>query len=103
VNARTGGEQLAELAERKRNEEVLRQAAENHRLARAVASASDGVLITDPTLPDNPIIYTNPATSRITGYQPDEIIGHNCRFLQGPEQILKRSLKFALALSNNER
>jgi len=55
-------------------------AAENLRLARAVASASDGVLITDPTLPDNPIIYTNPA--RITGYQPDEI-SHN-RFLQGP-------------------
>ncbi len=79
------GEQLAELAERKRNEEALRQAAaENLRLARAVASASDGILITDPSLPDNPIIYTNPATSRITGYQPDEIIGHNCRFLQGP-------------------
>jgi PAS domain S-box-containing protein len=77
-------EQLAELA-RKRNEEALRQAAaENLRLARAVASASDGVLITDPTLPDNPIIYTNPAVSQITGYQPDEIIGHNCRFLQGP-------------------
>jgi len=47
VNARTEGEQ-AELAERK--QEMLRQAAaENLRLARAVASASDGVLITDPT------------------------------------------------------
>lgn len=79
-------EQLAELAERQRNEEALRQtAAENLRLARAVASANDGVLITDPTLPDNPIIYANPAVLRITGYQPEEIIGSNCRFLQGSE------------------
>ena len=78
-------EQLAELAERQRNEEALRQAAaENLRLARAVASANDGVLITDPTLPDNPIIYANPAVVRITGYQLEEIIGSNCRFLQGP-------------------
>ena len=79
-------EQLAELAERRRNEEALRlAAAENLRFARAVASANDGILITDPTLPDNPIIYANPAVSQITGYQPEEIIGSNCRFLQGPD------------------
>jgi len=53
---------------------VLRQAAaENLRLARAVASASDGVLITDP-----PCRTTRSSTRillpRITGYQPDEII-----------------------------
>ncbi len=78
-------EHLAELAERQRHEEALRQAAtENLRLARAVASASDGVLITDPNQPDNPIIYSNPAVSQIAGYQPDEIVGKNCRFLQGP-------------------
>ena len=79
-------ERLAELAERKRNEEALRQAAaENLRLARAVASVSDGVLIADPNQPDNPIIYTNPAVWQITGYQPDEIVGKNCRFLQGSD------------------
>ena len=78
-------EQLAELAERKRNEEALRQAAaENQQLVQAVGSVSDGVVITDPNQPDNSIIYSNPAFSRITGYQPDEIIGRNCRLLQGP-------------------
>jgi len=72
----------------------------NLRLARAAASASDGVLITDPTLPDNPIIYTN-LLPRITGYQPDEIIGHNCRFLQGPGTDSQTVAQ--IRLSNNER
>jgi len=77
-------EYLAEIGERKRNETALRKlAAEKLRLARAVASASDGIVITDPNQPDNPIIYANPAFSRMTGYQSEEIIGRNCRFLQG--------------------
>jgi hypothetical protein len=77
-------EYLAEITECQRHEAALRKvAAENLRLARAVASASDGIVITDPNQPDNPIIYTNPAFSRITGYQLEEVIGRNCRFLQG--------------------
>jgi PAS domain S-box-containing protein len=35
-------------------------------------------------LPDCPIIYANPSFYRITGYPEDEVIGRNCRFLQGP-------------------
>jgi len=46
-------------------------------------SWTQGVLITDSKLTDNPIIYANPGFSRLTGYQPEEIIGRNCRFLQG--------------------
>jgi PAS domain S-box-containing protein len=75
-----------DITERKRVEEVAQQAAtENLRLARAVASASDGVIITDPNQPDNPIIYANPAFLEITGYEADEVIGCNCRFLQGSD------------------
>ena len=40
--------------------------------------------ITDPTLPDNPIIYASPAFTELTGYNMDEVLGRNCRFLQGP-------------------
>lgn len=69
--------QQAELAMRK-------IATENLKLALVVASVSDGVLITDPNQPDNPVIYANPAFSQITGYSTEEIIGRNCRFLQGP-------------------
>lgn len=53
---------------------------------RAITSATDGIIITDPTQPDNPVIYANPATARITGYSIDEMLGRNCRFLQGDER-----------------
>lgn len=43
------------------------------------------MLITDPRQPDNPIIFCNQAFSNLTGYSIDELIGRNCRLLQGPE------------------
>lgn len=77
-------EHQAELAERRRNESTLQKVAEeNLYLARAIASTSEGVLITDPHQPHNPIIYANPAFLRITGYDLAEVMGKNCRFLQG--------------------
>ncbi len=51
----------------------------------AIASASVGILITDPHQPDNPIIYVNPAFERLTGYGGAEALGRNCRFLQGAD------------------
>lgn len=51
-------------------------------LQRAVEATRNGVLITDPNQPDNPIIYANPAFERITGYSREEVLGRNCRFLQ---------------------
>lgn len=53
-------------------------------LARAVSATTSGILITAADLPDNPIIYANDSFCRITGYAPGEILGRNCRFLQGP-------------------
>lgn len=49
---------------------------------RAIDAAVNGILITDPTQPNNPIIYVNPAMEKITGYSSEEILGHNCSFLQ---------------------
>lgn len=40
-------------------------------------------VISNPRLPDNPIVASNQAFSDLTGYQPDFIIGRNCRFLAG--------------------
>lgn len=42
------------------------------------------MLITDPRQPDNPIIFCNQAFMTLTGYAADELIGRNCRLLQGP-------------------
>ncbi|MBS7564842.1 PAS domain S-box protein [Mucilaginibacter sp. Bleaf8] len=52
----------------------------------ALNASVDGIVITDNQQPDNPIIYCNEAFMRLTGYTYEEIIGHNCRFLQGPER-----------------
>ncbi|MDB9314242.1 adenylate/guanylate cyclase domain-containing protein [Spirulina sp. CS-785/01] len=49
----------------------------------AIAASRVGIVIADATLPDMPLIYVNPAFERITGYSPEEVLGVNCRFLQG--------------------
>ncbi|MGG5888277.1 HWE histidine kinase domain-containing protein [Falsiroseomonas sp. HC035] len=53
--------------------------------AAAVRATRMPMLITDPHQNDNPIVFVNAAFSKLTGYSYDEIIGKNCRFLQGPE------------------
>ncbi len=52
---------------------------------RAIQAVSQGILITDPGRPDNPIIYASPSVLRLTGYSTEEVVGRNCRFLQGKE------------------
>lgn len=41
--------------------------------------------ITNATAPDNPIVYASPGFLELTGYDMHAILGHNCRFLQGPD------------------
>lgn len=43
------------------------------------------VVFSDPSLPDNPMIYVSEEFEIQTGYSADEAIGRNCRFLQGPD------------------
>ena len=43
------------------------------------------MVVTDPRQPDNPIVLANAAFLQLTGYGAEEVIGRNCRFLQGPE------------------
>jgi PAS domain S-box-containing protein len=51
-------------------------------LYRAVESTRNGVVVTDPSQPDNPIIYANQSFADMCGFRTDQIIGRNCRFLQ---------------------
>lgn len=55
----------------------------NALLAAAVEAATIGIAISDPALPDNPVIFVNQAFTNITGYGRDEMIGRSCRILQG--------------------
>ncbi|WP_435335139.1 PAS domain-containing protein [Haloarchaeobius sp. TZWWS8] len=52
---------------------------------RAMDAAPIGIVITDSHQRDEPIIYTNEGFTRLTGYEERDILGRNCRFLQGPE------------------
>ncbi|WP_448614873.1 diguanylate cyclase domain-containing protein [Modestobacter sp. URMC 112] len=54
-------------------------------LQRALAATSSGVTIVDMRLPDQPLIYVNPAFERLSGMSAQEVLGRNCRFLQGPD------------------
>ena len=75
---------IQDISDRKQAEEALRQAAqENSRLVTAINSAAIGVTISDATQPDNPLIFVNPAFTALTGYRAEDVLGKNCRFLQG--------------------
>ncbi|SFU80492.1 EAL domain-containing protein [Pseudoduganella namucuonensis] len=53
---------------------------------RALSACSNGVMIADAAAPDMPIMYANPAFCAMTGYPLGELLGRNCRFLQGDDQ-----------------
>ena len=50
----------------------------------AVETTRMPMTVTDPHQPDNPIVFANRAFLKMTGYGRDEVVGRNCRFLQGP-------------------
>lgn len=68
-----------DITERKRFEDALRLR------DRAIEASSVGIIITDASQPNYPIIYANPAFLRMTGYSLTEVLGQNPRLLQGPD------------------
>lgn len=64
--------------------------------AGAIASTSDGVMITDAVAPAHPIVYVNPAFTRITGYSAEEALGKSGRFLLAENLPSRQSKTFAM-------
>lgn len=83
------------------NKILKRDQTELRMLERAIKAASQGIVITDPNRSDNPIVYVSPGFERLTGYSSNEVIGRNCRFLQGrdtsPEStaVIRKALQGA--------
>lgn len=54
---------------------------------RSVWSASNSsIIVADARQPDNPVVFANPSFEAMTGYAAGEILGRNCRFLQGEDR-----------------
>lgn len=54
-------------------------------LMQSLAAGQQCFVLSDPKLPDNPIVFASPGFYKLTGYTSKEVLGRNCRFLQGAQ------------------
>lgn len=76
--------------------------AEIHLQKMAIESSVNGIVITDPHQPDHPIVYANQGFLKLTGYQREEVLGRNCRFLQCKESDPAVVRKIGRAVADGE-
>ncbi len=81
----------------------LRQA--NALLRRAIEASPAGIAVADARAPDWPLVYVNPAFSRITGWRAEEVVGRSSRFLRGPgsDPAAARAMRQAMAEDRESR
>ncbi len=70
-------------------------------LSTILDSTNNGITLADPDIEDMPIIFANKSFETMTGYAQAEIIGRNCRFLQGADR--KQEARFLLRRAIDER
>lgn len=87
---------VRDITDRRRRERDLRLK------NRAIEEASVGITIADATADDRPLVYANPAFERLTGYDRTDVLGRNCRFLQGPETESEPVEEIRTALNEEE-
>ena len=73
-----------------------------HVLTQILDSCVNGVTLTDPDLEDAPIVYANKAFEDMCGYPKEEIVGRNCRFLQGKDRDQPEIDKLRQAIKKGE-
>ncbi|SJM96556.1 PAS domain-containing protein [Crenothrix polyspora] len=62
----------------------------------------NGVTLADPDLEGTPIVYANKAFETLTGYSQEEIVGYNCRFLQGEDREQEARFQIAEAIKTHK-
>jgi len=95
-------EQLKILAESTRILVEMRASRLGEIFEKAVAATSEGVTIADAREPDLPLIFANEAFYKITGYTEEEVIGRNCRFLQGEDADPRALQKIRESIHNKQ-
>lgn len=71
-------------------------------LSQILDTCVNGITLSDPDEDDNPIVYANEAFELITGYSREEILGRNCRFLQGEDRDQESLEKVRSAIKDKE-
>jgi len=69
---------------------------------RQIDPASHSISLVDARRPDAPIIYVNRGFEVLTGYTRDEVVGRNCRFLQGPDSDPQTVARIRTAVQRGE-
>jgi PAS domain S-box-containing protein len=84
------------------DKELHKISASNDPFAAAVRATRMPMLVTDPSQADNPIVFLNDAFTKLTGYTREEVLGQNCRFLQGPGTNLEDIARVRNAIARRE-
>ncbi len=71
-------------------------------LVKSIQSSQQSFVITDPSLHDNPIVYASDGFLKLTGYSKEDVLGRNCRFLQGTETLASKVEQVRKSVSNGE-
>lgn len=97
-----GEEVYSQLELRRSRQKIQKQTQELRMLENAISSTREGLAVSDPTQPDNPLIYVNNAFEEMTGYSKNEALGRNCRFLQGDDTDPEKVAEMREAIENEE-
>jgi PAS domain S-box-containing protein len=71
-------------------------------LVRSIQQSQHSFIITDPSLHDNPIVFASDDFLSLTGYEREDVLGRNCRFLQGTDTSQEKVAQIRKGLANGE-
>jgi PAS domain S-box-containing protein len=71
-------------------------------LSKILDSSVNGITLADPDMEDMPLVYVNKAFESMTGYTMEEVVGKNCRFMQGEDREQKERYMMQEAIKNGE-
>jgi PAS domain S-box-containing protein len=77
-------------------------ASEDFNLVTSIQRSQHAFIITDPSLQDNPIVFASEGFLELTGYAREQVLGRNCRFLQGTETNQEKVKLIQTSLARGE-
>ena len=77
-------------------------ASEDFNLVTSIQRSQHSFIITDPSLQDNPIVFASEGFLQLTGYTREQVLGRNCRFLQGTDTNQEKVKMIQTAISKGE-